>query len=380
MLGKTLIRLLSILALTLGAHNALATTTYLVGTCKSGPKSFSTISAALAATPAPNIVEVCPGTYPEQVEITIPVTLEGITADNSAQPIITPPASGFVPNATDDYGQTYVVQLYVNNVSDIVNVSNLTLDAEGQGVYPDCTIGIFYQNTSGTVNELTTRNQTYPDCRGGRGIYVEGGASNPTVTVENCSVHDFNAFGIFAETNSTTSELNVTIRNNYVNNNGAGGNYYIYVVQGATGTVTANTAVNSPGYGIAIETYATGSVANNTLVGNYISIFEANGSVAVPITSNKIYDSGVWAIETALSEEIADNMIANAPTGIEFVCQPNPNVHSNVFNGVGTALNDVPSGTISTNSYFNVGTISSLGVCTSDAARVHMIPVGQARR
>jgi len=151
-------------------------------------------------------------------------------------------------------------------------------------------------------------------------------------------------------------------------------------VQGTTGTVTENTAVNSPGYGIAIETYAKGSVANNTLVGNYISIFEANGSVAVPITSNKIYNSGVWAIETALSEEIADNTIANAPTGIEFVCQPNPNVHSNTFNDVGTALNDVPSGTVSTNSYFNVGTISSPGVCTSGAARVHMIPVGQARR
>ena len=214
MLRTSLIRLLSILVITLAAHHVLASTTYLVGTCKSGFKSFSTISAALAATPAPNTVMVCPGTYPEQVEITIPVTLEGITAGNSAQPIITPPASGFVPNATDDYGQTYVVQLYVNNVTGIVKVTNLTLDAEGQGVYPDCTIGLFYQNTSGTVNEVTTRNQTYPDCLGGRGIYVEGGASNPTVTVENCSVHDFNGSGIFAETNSATSELNVTIKNN----------------------------------------------------------------------------------------------------------------------------------------------------------------------
>jgi parallel beta-helix repeat protein len=379
MLRASLNRLLSILVIALAAHHAVASTTYLVGTCKSGLKSFSTISAALAATPAPNTVMVCPGTYPEQVEITIPVTLEGITAGNSAQAIITPPPNGFVANATDDFAQTYVVQLYVNNVAGVVNVTNLTLDAEGQGVYPDCTVGLFYQNTSGTAKELTTRNQNYPDCLGGRGIYVEGGATNPTVTVENNSVHNFNAFGIFAETNSSVSELNATIENNYVN---GGGNvtYGIYVVEGATGTVTGNTVVNNAAYGIFSDLSFAGSIADNTLVGNGTAIFEPSGSpgstAGVPITSNKIYDSANYSIESALPAQIEGNKIGNAAYGIEFVCQPNPNVKSNTFNDVGTALNDVPPGTVSTNSYFNVGTIESGGTCSADAVRAQPIAPG----
>ena len=366
-----LLGLLSALTVTLGAQQVLGSTTYIVGTCKTGFKSFTTISAALAATPAPNTVRVCPGTYPEQIEIQIPVTLEGISANNSSQAIITPPPNGFVANATDDFAQPLVVQLYINNVAGTVNVTNLTLDAESQGVYPDCTVGIFYQNTPGTMNELTTRNQNYSDCGGGRGVYIEGGASNPTVTVENSSVHDFNAFGIYAETNSSVSELNVTIKNNFVN---GGGNvtYGIYVVEGVTGTVTGNTVVNNAAYGIISDFSFAGSIADNTLVGNNTSIFEPSGTpgstVGVPITSNKIYDSGTWAIESALPATITGNTIARAPAGIEFVCQPNPNVHSNIFNDVVTALNDVPSGTVSTNSYFNVGTEESGASCSSAVA------------
>jgi hypothetical protein len=69
------------------AHG-LQATTYVVGTCKPRLRSFSNISAALAATPAPDVVQVCPGTYPEQVEITQPVTLAGIASGNSEQAII----------------------------------------------------------------------------------------------------------------------------------------------------------------------------------------------------------------------------------------------------------------------------------------------------
>ena len=73
----SLVRLLSVLALTpialtLGAHQVLAATvTYEVGTCKSGFKTFSTITAALTAAPPPNVVMVCPGNYYEQIEITV---------------------------------------------------------------------------------------------------------------------------------------------------------------------------------------------------------------------------------------------------------------------------------------------------------------------
>jgi len=68
------VRLFSVFALTFGASALSASTiTYAVGNCRPNLASFSTISAALSAIPSPNVVEVCPGTYNEQVQITHPV-------------------------------------------------------------------------------------------------------------------------------------------------------------------------------------------------------------------------------------------------------------------------------------------------------------------
>ena len=56
----------SALALAFGAPEmSAATVTYIVGTCVSGTH-FSTIQAALDASPAPNTVEVCPGQTPSR--------------------------------------------------------------------------------------------------------------------------------------------------------------------------------------------------------------------------------------------------------------------------------------------------------------------------
>jgi len=49
-----------------------------VGTCHT--PNHSTISAAVAAASADDTIEVCPGTYLEQVFITQPLTIEGITS------------------------------------------------------------------------------------------------------------------------------------------------------------------------------------------------------------------------------------------------------------------------------------------------------------
>src|SRR5580698_5231014 len=86
------------LALAFGAQPLSASVTYIVGTCKSGTR-FSTIQSALDASPAPNTVEVCPGQYNEQIVITKPVTLEGISAGTEDQVRIFTPAGGLAVNA-----------------------------------------------------------------------------------------------------------------------------------------------------------------------------------------------------------------------------------------------------------------------------------------
>jgi pectin methylesterase-like acyl-CoA thioesterase len=114
------VRLFSVLALTFAARALFASTlTYEVGTCMPGLPSFPTISAALAATPPANVVGVCPGTYNEQVHITQPVTLKGVSSADSAQAIIAPPAGGLVTNANLDPGMSIPVaaQIQVDNAS-----------------------------------------------------------------------------------------------------------------------------------------------------------------------------------------------------------------------------------------------------------------------
>jgi hypothetical protein len=357
--GKLLsVLALTVLALTLAANELLAATvTYEVGTCKSGFKTFSTITAALTAAPPPNVVMVCPGNYYEQVEITLPVTLEGISAANAAQAIVYPPPNGFVANAIDDYGESLAAQLYVNNVAGPVNVSDLTFDAQDQEAYPAQTVAVFYQNTSGTVNHVTTRYQS-PTMDGGTGIFVEGGSANPTVTVENCSVHEYNVIGIHAETNSTTSQLTAIIKGNYVNG-GSGANAGIQIAQGITATVSNNYVINNGNEGIPVFGAVGGSVTSNVLVNNWIGV-DSSQSDAVSITSNKIFES-FWAIESASMALIQNNTIVESAVGIEFVCTANPNVHSNTISDGPKGLDNVPAAIVSTNSYFNVGTIRTGG-------------------
>src|SRR3981189_2967160 len=57
------------LLLTTSASSSPSAPTFVVGTCKPGLSSYPSISAAVAAAPSGSTVQVCPGTYPEQVTI-----------------------------------------------------------------------------------------------------------------------------------------------------------------------------------------------------------------------------------------------------------------------------------------------------------------------
>jgi len=63
--------------------------------------TYVTIQAAVTASPAGTVIEICPGTYPEQVTIGKNLTLEGVGNLSSDAVVILPPAGGVVQNATD---------------------------------------------------------------------------------------------------------------------------------------------------------------------------------------------------------------------------------------------------------------------------------------
>lgn len=354
----------SIAALTFGAPELpAAATTYVVGTCKPAVPSFSHISDALAALPPPTVVQLCPGTYYEQVVITQAVTLQGITIGDSDQAVIAPPAAGLKTNATDDLGDPLAVQVYVNNASGPVNISNVTVDGTGNSVSGNTFIvGIFYQNSPGTVNRITMQNQSGDGF--GIGIWLEGGAANPSVTVENSSIHDFDDKGLYAQTNSGSSELTATIKGNNVNQ--PFGNAEIDIGAGTTASVTGNLVVGS-NKGIASDLGASGSISGNTIVNAFYGVYASADGVSV--TSNKILGTGIvfGGATTGISlfttvAAIQGNSITQAGIGIEFNCTANSMVKSNTINdAAAVGVDRVPATVPTTNTYFNVATIRTGG-------------------
>lgn len=352
---------LSILVLAFWASTLSASTiAYAVGTCRPGLRSFRTISAALAAVPTANVVEVCPGTYRDQLQITHPITLEGVSNGTSARAIIAPPVAGLAPNAMDDFGEALAAQLWVNNASGPVNINNLTLDGSGNKVSQGRTfvVGIFYQNSSGTVNRVATRNQSGNGF--GVGIWAEGGSSNPSATIENSSVHDYDDSGIQVETNSLTPELTAVIKGTDVTTSKPNSSTGIDIGGGTAVIVTDNLVVN-PGFdGISTVPLSTGSISANTVANGLFAgiVAESDG---VSVTSNKIFGSARGIIFFASVPAIQSNTITNSKIGIDFACNADPNVHSNIIMDAGTALNLVPSAITTSNTYFNVGTIRTGG-------------------
>ncbi|HKM48783.1 MAG TPA: right-handed parallel beta-helix repeat-containing protein, partial [Terriglobales bacterium] len=214
--------LLLVVAMVAASSPAFATT-YEVGTCIPSLPKFTTIQLAVSSVAPGSIIEVCPGTYFEQVTISQPLTLKGVRSSNEDRPVIAPPPNGLAINVTSITGAKVAAQVLVQNLGPIGNVilTGITVDGAIAEV-PGCSstaflAGIFYASgTSGTINEMTTRKQQLPSC--GYGIWVENGpGAKQSVTVENNSVHDVSWEGIFAYSNQTPSTLAATIKGNFVN-------------------------------------------------------------------------------------------------------------------------------------------------------------------
>ena len=101
-----------------------------VGSCTSNALQYPTIQLAVAAAHSRDKVEVCPGTYPEQVNIATAITLEPVPGQ-SGSVTITLPAAGPVDNATTLEGQPAAAQIFVSSPGGAVKIENLTVDGSG---------------------------------------------------------------------------------------------------------------------------------------------------------------------------------------------------------------------------------------------------------
>lgn len=349
--------LLFVLALAAPMPLASVTVTYAVGTCLPKLTSFSTIQGALNATPAPNVVKVCPGNYGEQIVIGNPVTVEGVRSANGGEANILVPSGGLKVNATNDFGQAMAAQVFVQSGGP-VNLTNLTVD----GYYNAATgstnvVGVFYHGSSGTLNQLVVQNQNGNGR--GYGIWLAGGIPAAYVTVENSNLQWFDAAGLYLETNSSLSELSATIKGNGLSSTFANSNE-IQLIQGLTASVTENLV--TAGYGGIVIDGGQGTVSKNTVASTPLGIDLETDEVSV--TYNKVYNTlggyGIGVIANSAVASVTGNTISQTPIGIFLECKGGTNVHANTILDAFYGLYETPAA-VGSNTYYNVKTINAGG-------------------
>jgi hypothetical protein len=366
--------LISAFVFAVGAQELHATTvTYIVGTCKAGIQ-YPTIQDALLASPSANVIEVCPGTYPEQLTIVNAVTLEGVVANNSSAIRITPPAAGLLTNATINGSDPAAVHVFVKNATGAVNLTNLIVDSTNNKVAPDVfLVGVLYQHTSGTVNHVIAVHQQSNNL--GFGIYMEGGTSNPTVTVENCSVHDFDFGGIYVTGplgptdiaggsgvtgDVPTGQLTAKVENNIVASLVDSAHNMLFG-SSTLDTVTGNLSIgatNAPGnFGMTVDANTGSVISGNTIIGTQTGIsLQDDGPF---LKTNKMYvlsGDGIFINVNLKTSQITGNTIQDTSfDGIDLNCKTvGTLVHSNTFEYLNTGYHSAPSGFAGSNTYTGV--------------------------
>jgi len=365
---------LAFLIVVVGAQSVVAAT-YYVGSCRKG--AFSSIQAAVSSVPAGSIIDVCPGTYAEQITISESLTLQGISYNNSSQVIITPPSGGLMTTSSIALG---AIAAQVEVTAGPVKITGIAVD--GMSGYPFVGVhfvGIFYgSGSSGTVSGVETRNQN--SNLQGVGILAENGAgASQTFTIVNSNIHDNDYAAIYAYSDQMPSTLTTSFKSNYVVGEDLGiflsgtvtgavsGNtiadpYLGVYVGGSTSNclVTGNTITLFGGGGDGIEVYAAAVIFGNTItnVGNYgVGITAAAGS---SVMSNHISISGV-GISSAGGATIKNNIIAKVGSvGIELNCNTGT-VSGNIINGAPIGLDMVPAAFNGVNHFYNVATDTTGG-------------------
>lgn len=383
----------AVFALTsLGLQKSMAATVQ-VGTCLIGPPHYSTIQKAVNASEPGTTIKVCPGNYPEQVLITKTLTLTGVESDTGSTPIITPPAGGIVQNATGLAGSDAIgAQILVQNATG-VNISGLTVDGSGNQLTcaPDL-MGIYYQNASGIVTYVVTRNQNLGsgnECQSGEGIFAQSGygfSGASAVVIENSHVYAYQKNGVSGDGDTLT----VTISANdivgqgptpFVAQNG------IQITDGTKGAILNNSVSNdiysgtsSSATGILVFASSGISLEGNTVESTQGIIVFSGGTDGsadqTTIISNRVLDTNTFdGIDVCSNgNTVVSNAVFGSSEGgihLDDSCaEPNGSSSGNNNTVTNNRINDVCAGlllgsgtgnTISPNTIFNAADTNLAG-------------------
>jgi hypothetical protein len=285
----------------------------------------------------------------------------------------------------------------VQNATAVI-VSHLIVDGSNNGLV-DCTIdpiGIYYQNSSGTITDNAVRNvlmaPSLQGCQVGLAINVESNTGAPTVTISNNSVRNYDKNGITASgPGNGTGGPAVTVTGNTVIGIGATSviaQNGIQIGFGATGSVKGNYVADDiytgPTYGSSgILIYASAGItaSGNTVESTQLGIVpatdptygNADGTI---VTSNHIGGTQTFdAIDLCSDNNTAETNIiygsAQSAIHLDHSCPPSTGggqtVKSNAINEAcaGILLGSGSGNTIGTNTFMNVTNTTLAGdTCT----------------
>jgi hypothetical protein len=360
---------------------------------------------------AGSTINVCPGTYPEQVKIPISLTLRGFASGNSSAAVITSPSGGLVENATSLSGGGIEAQIYVETGATVkiqgltIDAANSNLDSLACGGDP---VGIYFQNASGTITLNSVLNDvlspTYNGCQSGLGIFVESSGNN-AVSITYNNVENYQKNGITVNGNDSAG-MTTTISSNTVIGQGpttGAAENSIQLAFGATGTISYNT-VGSDVW--APDVYGdTGDAAAGILV--YASpnvIIKSNNvtntqfGIAAVSGPDGIADGAQVTINTVSTTHLYDGIDLcsnnNTATGNKINGSDEAGIHlddtctglstgnkvtGNTINSacVGVLVGPTSSGTTSPNTYYNTINEVLTGSDTCSPAPTH--PTGAAK-
>jgi hypothetical protein len=325
-----------------------------VGTCTPNLPTYSTISQAVSAVAAGATILVCPGTYPEQVTITQPLTLRGVHSQNAANPTITVPSGGL----TQSYNGIYYQVLAQGTAAGLVNISNIAVNGSNNGVTSSTLAGVYYENASGEIARMAIYDQT--GSGNGIPILVINPSSMPT-TVEGNSIHDFDGVGISA-TGEMTIKSNQIIASNSFTGVPAPNGIVLYT----TGTIADNLVITHPQpSGISTETGIEvqandASVIGNTVVEFTIGIWLLGNSNQVK--SNTALRVGGAVVVDGDDNDIELNVLTNSEgaEGISLGCKVSGNtIIKNEINDAYYGIVGTQGGNVFTpNFYSNINVVT----------------------
>jgi hypothetical protein len=353
--------------------------TLVVGTCKKANHHYTTIQSAVQAAPEDATVLVCPGTYAEQVVITTPLTLKGISVPPLNNPTIAGPSGGVTIGPT---GFASIIAVDTGGTPGPVNIQGIVVDGSTACENHEQLTGILYLSTSGTIRDSVIQSLGNPVC-GDSGIWVENDDSRPmTVTAKNNVIRHIElGYGILARSGPSSSDLNFLVQDNIISlvNTGA-----LFATNGNGVRVSGN---NISSFGEALTVHDASTVDHNvisigiqdvallidgngsnitgntiTMRGGSVGITINNADSTATITSNRITgtidNSGLSAtgiIAASPNVSIRSNALSNLASGIQLPCSGNQ-LSANIIFDTTVGISGGPADASLSNTFFNVPT------------------------